>query len=1700
MNLRKSKLAVFSRLMLVAAFVLAILPNAEVTFAAPLSAPSAAPAAAPAAALPDKLFLKVKSARAEPNWPGAANGIVKEAPVANFKYIINEDNTGDPTQARGPQCSTADVGYPDNCNWPSIHTIQGSSPIYAQGDQSDFDPITGEFRPGGQPFAMGTGRYLISVQADNFKIDGEHFTVPLTAPTPANAGNVTVHLQPFPLPLATIRIQVFEDNYSTNGQFDVPGEHGLAGFEGHIFDVLAEVTTDWFGNPICSRYETEQGKGQFDANGTATGDRVKFGLDGKPIRIAGTGGKCVSIANGQVIIPNVGPNRYTAQVVPPLDPSTVWSQTTTLEGNHDFDVWVQENATGYDTEFVGPNGEPVPAIPFGYVKKTNLNAGPAGVVKGHVNAAKTYIPQTGGVPLNNQDFSIGAGTRVAAPIDRPWVALSDLRNGDVTVYAGRGNPDGSFSIPNVPDSDYTVAVWDQDQNFILELRQVTVANGQTVDMGTVLLAGWWTYIEGTIFFDTNGNGKQDPGETGVANQVVTIKTRNNSVIDRGSATTKTDSKGHYIFPGAYPLTSWVIVEVYNDRFKTTGVTYQADNQPNETTVLGGGVDVSVLPIIGLSGRLDWGVKFYNNENGGIVGTVSYDTTRNELDPRFAAVESYQPGIPGLEVRLYAPVPDGSGGYVKANDGSYKLGNLLQTYTTETWQRPTDCTPRDVSNASFTLPVLPTKAHAECLEAPFMGVQFQSGFSTVDGNYGFGGLQPGDYLVKVVIPDDKVTHRPLYKVTKEEDVNVFNGDQFTTQIPPPVCAGALHTVDVKDVLPDGPNAVENAGFAAGGGSPYEGQARPLCDMKLVRVQNNRSIAPTFNFFTDVPVPGKLSGLIVDDLNVSSNPQDILYGEKRGVPNAPIGIYDYTDRLVTTIQSDPNGVFEVLLPSTSSYNCPLPAGPCSNVYRFVGNDPGQPGKVNGNYNPQYRTISASFEVWPGLWLPADLAPTTVGTQIAIPGSQFNAAVQCKLEAATPQIFAVSKPYAFTSQNGVQITIDGQGFGANRGSGRVRLSAGNVNLSIATYNTWNDRQIKITLQPNQFDGIYQLNVTANNGQTSINGLSFHMITADANGYSPDVYEVGGNTPGVPQFATIQAAINKATADSTNNEPKLNRKLVVVYPGPTSQFNPLGVYYENLLINTPIKLQGVGPGGVRADNTQVRGSILDGLGFEQVNGAPWRARLATLQWSGLQTIAEGAVITVLANNTGRNRFTSSFPAGIDGLTIQGGDQLGTPNRVNSLPGGAVTTQGGGIYVNNAAHNLQITNNIIRSNGGAYGGAVRLGSPYFAGSNLAANKNDNIRIANNRLIANGGTNLAGGVGIFTGADNYEIANNDICGNYSAEYGGGISHFGLSPNGKIHDNRIYFNNSYDEGGGIMIAGELPANPTQFSAGSGSVDIYNNMIQANLANDDGGGIRFLQAGNFPINIYNNMIVNNVSTHEGGGIALDDATNVRIYNNTIMKNITTATAATSNGLPAPAGISSGGNSSQLQALLPGGSPAFSKPLLFNNILWDNRAGTFNGVTLVGLGLAGDPNPINNWDMGVADGIGVMSPTYSILQVTTGTDVTVGPGPTFTVSGNNIIANPNVKSVYDLSVQAFPWRGNARFVGVTLLAVEAPANLLGDYHLKSNSPAIGKGVNRKQIPGSNPAVFVNAPLFDFDRELRVSLIPLDNKYDIGADEYRP
>ena len=66
----------------------------------------------------------------------------------------------------------------------------------------------------------------------------------------------------------------------------------------------------------------------------------------------------------------------------------------------------------------------------------------------------------------------------------------------------------------------------------------------------------------------------------------------------------------------------------------------------------------------------------------------------------------------------------------------------------------------------------------------------------------------------------------------------------------------------------------------------------------------------------------------------------------------------------------------------------------------------------------------------------------------------------------------------------------------------------------------------------------------------------------------------------------------------------LVVVWPGVVTTWSPTGDYFENLVVHSNVKIQGVGPGGFQGQ-TYVPGTRINGLGFQPDNpqGANWIA-----------------------------------------------------------------------------------------------------------------------------------------------------------------------------------------------------------------------------------------------------------------------------------------------------------------------------------------------------------------------------------------------------------------------------------------------------------------------------------------------------------------
>lgn len=1842
--------------------------------------------------------------------------------ISTFKWLVNEDDsTGDPsfTAANAAAClprrasvdaataasnpalaiyQNAGTAPLTECPWPSVHASAAHSTVIANGNQDDVANLAHLGVIAGSVIA-GNHRYLLSVTAPNFKIDGVHFEV--------RAGSVysvneevgmpfVVRMNPLPKKTATVRIHVYNDNASTNGQWDgqtetlvtcadatpqqvaancggsrdanVVGDPStdMSGFSVQITDVLNPVTTDVYGNPLCTRYETDA-SGNVLLNDDGTPNPVVFhdsnvatGTDTNSIiplpggasggMLAGTESSCISDHYGDIVIPNMGPNRYAATVIPP-DPRAhngdKWVQTTTLEGGHDWDTWNIEGGSGYDTEMI-VGGERVSPVAHGFVKLTHTdqiwndaqaagkgsalensyyNAGHGfsdplttenkhGVLTGIIAIGRAYIGSGGKSALAGTNL---ANAKKDGVIKDGLISVSCLATcsapTDTMVWAGRARADGTFDVTGLETGDYSVAFWDEAQSYIMAVLQYHVTSSSdpaiaVTNAGDILLPGWFTDLHGSVFNDLNGDGIRQPNEPGIPDFVLTERTRGNSLQDQGAAIAKTNDAGTFDLSQGYPLGQFLIVEAYNPRFKNTGFTYTTDNDPTPHTVHSAQVDINFLPVIGLSAKLEWGVQAFGtgsdywtgdgvtpapkNENGGIVGTVSYDVTRNEFDPAYSVQEAYQPGVAGVSMQLWkthksngvdpdkypntgavqqwgitkggveCPREDSSRGTNAVTDATQSC-KPFDYYVTESWQRPVGCKALDVNGnhlaGELALPDAPSTVDyshnpdavgltsaqsADCIEAPMNGLQI-GGNGTVDGNFALnslikpasllaapaGGpeleqvyadsknnpdasdpLTSGEYIVEAVNPVDTVnaqqtkdpssggyvppegtTAKRLYRFTDETSVNIMSGDTYVPQegfassgnpggapysLKTPTdklradhnslgagtvskCAGGLQTLPLNT---DAGLGAVNPDFNASGGSPFAGRTAAVCDAKLVNVVGGRSMNPGFFVYTDVPIPSKFYGLVNDDLNVNVDRRSVLLGEVAPASNVPVGVYDENGNWKLTAHSDVNGFYEILLPSMDTYNCPLPAGPCPNMYRLVGNDPGTLAHRNLDYNPQFRTIATEFQAWTGVVHPVDQAPTHNGITIEGPAAQFGALSLCALAVDNPTLYAIDKPYYDpASDSGHPYVIRGVGFGATPGV----LRLGNTPVPVSATN-WSDTQITFVVPNGVAPGPYQLSMTnSTSGLSLVNGLTFHRLAPAGDSsylqksdvfevtpaiatddpatrrYTPvhDAWDAATNTPvgffgtdvhGVsvgnpndtsrtsPNGRAIQRAIQAAYRAGNNGK---NPKLVVIYPNTAANYashNPNAAYFENVVLHGKVKLQGVGPGGATTSTNIVHGSNIDASQFwsatqvvpaggnaQTSDGSysdDWRTFASAIPrvGSGPADLPEGEGVLAIAEGQnqygGNNAPTLTFRPGVDGLLLNGGDQQGNPGNINTIPGAIGDTvtgptnpgpaQGGAIMVDQFVRDFNITNDQIQSNGGTYG-TIRIGTPDLP-LNTSDNHNERLNVANNRIVANGGTNLAGALGIFAGAHRYTVAGNDFCGNFSAEYGGAISHYGRSDGGIISKNRIYYNQGYDEGGGVMIAGALPANNGTLSPGAGSVTIDSNTLISNQSNDDGGGIRFLMAGNFPEMVSNNIVANNLSTHEGGGVALDDTPQVTLVNNTIVKNITTGTAATNAAIsppganpanpgdvrPAnPAGLSTGGNSSLLQSTLTDGSPNWSKPILVNNIFADNRAGwaelptTVNANESLIHGIGGPADPvkiIQRWDVGVstADGL--------------------------------------------------------------------------------------------------------------------------------------
>jgi large repetitive protein len=1535
---------------------------------------------------------------------GAFNG--------GFRYVIEEDRTFDVVPGVTGLNNTPTLAFDFHKSYMPVVTSGQSN-----GDQATVNLPAGK-------------RYFVSVMPNNpgfANAVASSYTMG-SAPIRAQANGslqsqVSVIVHPLPVRTAQISIFVHEDSNPINNQPDAPGsvERGLCGFEIQLFEAGGtfgasggRVLFDTFGNPLGTSY-------------LADGSVDKLG-----------NGVVFTDTSGVLRIKNLAPAKYTLYAVPPAampseaqcpgvykaaannandnriawniagefshanDPQRQkWFQTATIEGTVGIDAWVKSNEPTYFKEF-GPPGH---HVFIGFVRRFKDPAltGNAGVSGRITNVHMSRPP--------------GIRFHSGKTVESCYVGINEVAAGAGAgrgLYADACAPDGSFNVTGLEAGRrYQLAVWDKALDNVFALYDfITPAAGGSVDLHDVPVFNWFAKLQGTVFHDEAQDGVKTADKPGIPGQAVNLRFRDGSIYQ----SVLTDDNGRYEFGEVFPFFNWLVAEVDFLRFKATGATIVVDNGGKLDPAVVDGVDwsegrslspqaqasngdkpyrIETGPVLtqgfqaflGQTNAIHWGKTTYaRGENGGISGIVHYASTRAEWDPKYATAENNEPGVPGVEVRLYRA---GANGRPVKPDGSAIVGvpsaqDALQIVFTDSWDNsnPSGCVdPNPYRRPGSATPL-------DCYDG--MRIWNQVRPAVFDGGYAFNNLTPGQYVVEAVAPT-------AYEHQKEEDKNVDFGDLLAggTLADPVNCVG-LRSEDpsIPALVPQFLTLFPGVEIP----EQYRGN-RPYCNRKLVTLGEGMNAAADFNIFTKVPVSGHIVGMILDDLANEFDPYSPSFGEKYAPPFMPVSIRDFTGREINRVYSDRFGTYNALVPSTFSYNIPLPSGVSPSMITVCLNSPtmqvpdatvpnGYRTVLDPHHNRQYSQFCYNFQYLPGKTTYLD-TPVLPIAAFAGP-SQYP--LSCESPAATPSIRMVTggpgnemrgpvvpllgnRLIKIYSEGTVQIqnpeydqdqsTPDAQavprmitrdfGFGVLGPKSAITVGGQAINLSAPSNQVnWTNDVISVRV-PVGLSG--DILVTRDNGAQSakqtVRGVTLHQPNAAL------VLLGSGNEQRVGPtrtYKTIQAAVDAAsTKDGT---------LILVDPG---------LYEENVILHKRVRLQGWGAPSV----------IINAAANPAESTHAWRVKACNLVLQHPDSLIGGQVLPANLNacvtgDTADNApalFATEESAGVFALLRPAAatGALGLLSRAQ-VDGLTITGSdgGGAIVLNGNANRTIISNNLIMGNQGAYGGGVRLGHPAQTVEGVYTDAmNYDVSIRYNDIRQNG--NLAGqtnggggGISLYPGSNRYIVERNQVCGNFSTGDGGGLAHYGLSPDGSIQNNQFTFNQSFSQskgvqGGGLSITGQASLNPADngLSLGTGSVVVRNNLFQGNLAGaGDGGAMSVVgvngsdvrQANGSPtplanwnrVDIFNNVIVDNVAGLAGGGIALYDSPNTRIINNTIAHNDSTATAGAafpltaaptalgiqsgtglSSSSPQPgAGIVARGNSAALVAAIDAGAAADKK----------------------------------------------------------------------------------------------------------------------------------------------------------------------------------
>jgi hypothetical protein len=453
---------------------------------------------------------------------------------------------------------------------------------------------------------------------------------------PTNAA-VKVLVQRNPFPPAKLSVFVFEDDFPLNGEHDggggvdvlSPNEPGLGNFNIILFDdaggsgdATGQMTYDMFNQPLSNALAGYKDPAT-GLDACPVSKSALVGIDtntgnfnaASPTGITGTivtcpkyeaDGKTLSPLAGQAVVANLMPGRYGVVATAGADRiarGEQWLQTNTLDGQKAHDSFLRIGEPSFFQEY-GPAGYHVsigfanPAIING--RKADLCAGTdpnspafpapyncAGTVTGRVTTER--------MSRTPDERLFSSGSIDSFAFTQCYVSLGDPDGEDFAFT--KCFPDGTFSFAGIPNGDWRITVFDQWNDMLVDglSTPVRVPSGGTASLGEIAMNQWQANIYTTTFFDANGNGVRDPGESGLALVATNNRFRDGSFSNFNN----TDLDGNAGFNEIFPLFSWYVIETDSTRYKNTGthVVYDAGGPadgacPSASTTLCGGSTIA----------------------------------------------------------------------------------------------------------------------------------------------------------------------------------------------------------------------------------------------------------------------------------------------------------------------------------------------------------------------------------------------------------------------------------------------------------------------------------------------------------------------------------------------------------------------------------------------------------------------------------------------------------------------------------------------------------------------------------------------------------------------------------------------------------------------------------------------------------------------------------------------------------------------------------------------------------------------------------------------------------------------------------------------------------------------------------------------------------------------------------------------------